>query len=274
MVFINSNEKLIFQNIQAAFSRLHQNPLIFYAESDNSVWLEMETLIERMKSKEMQDDLSYYYIISSPINIFDIYAHLKMIWQLAKGFVTKRLNFHIIIAFSNKEILTTEQLNSDCALLYEQLNQLTTKRNVPFSFETGFYFAYNVFGESRFTNTIESNEIQQFINIHNEGSSAYLMIDPSLFITGTDVQYLCDTIIQQSLQRIKNGPPVIKRDSIPLQPPVSVKELVSHINRGTYNFQDSGITEQELNQTKESIQQFQGSHTKQPLVNQILSYIR
>lgn len=276
MICIHSNEKLIFQNLLEEFQLSNEMPQFFYSESDNSVWLEMETWLEKVTNKQMEESLNYYYVIDSEMDLVDMYAHLKMIWQFAKGFVTSHLTFHVVITFANDQISKADALNNKANELFEKLNQLNLKRKPAFSFNVFFHFAYNLFGESKFVSINASSVIQQFININNESNEGvYLTINPDMLLTGTDVKLFCSKLIKERSGTSKPLMPDIYKDTVLMPKPILLKELITKINRGTFNFE--GVNKMESAKAtvlaEKQLHPFINWESDISLTEQILTYI-
>jgi hypothetical protein len=274
MICIHSNEKLVFQNLLEEFQLSNEMPQFFYSESDNSVWLEMETWLEKVTNKQMEESLVYYYVIDSEMDLVDMYAHLKLIWQFAKGFVIEHLTFHVVITFANDQISKTDALNNKAKELFEKLTQLNSKRKPAFSFDVFFHFAYNLFGESKFVSINESSVIQQFININNESNEgAYLTINPDMLLTGTDVKLFCSKLIKERSRASKPSVPDIYKDTVLMPKPILLQELISKIHRGTFNFEGGSKMGNATVLVEKQLRPFINWESNISLTDQILTYI-
>jgi len=275
MICIHSNEKLVFQNLLEAFHQIKVMPQFFYSDSDNSIWLEIETLSGMVTNKQKEESLHYYFVVDSGMDFVDMYAHLKMIWQLAKGFVTSHLFFHVIIAFANQQISETEQLNNKAKDLFCRLNHLNGKKKSTFNFQVFTHFAYNLFGDSKFVSINESSVIQQFININNDSMEGlYLTINPKLLLTGTDVKLFCAKLIKEHGTVTKSSEPNIYANTLLMPKLIQLQELIAKLKKGTFIIEEVSANDDRSLLVQKQMNPFINWESEVSLTDQIMNYIK
>lgn len=275
MICIHSNEKLIFQNLLAAFHNSGEQPQFFYAESDNSVWLEMETLLEKVTNKQVEDEFTYYFVIDHTTDPFDIYAHIKMVWQYVRGFVSSQVSLHIIVTYTNEQIGEIERIDLNAKILYKKLQNLNSKKPSRFQLDIKFHFIYNPFGDSSFVSINECCTIQQFININNLSEKGiYLSVDPELKITGTDVKEFCDNLVKSNKKILPSGSPDIFRDTMLIPKPILVHDLVSRLKMGTFAFEKMTKEQTESDKENTILSRLINWESNTSIADQIFEYIK
>lgn len=273
MICINSNEKLILQHLSEAFAKEDIQAPYFYSESENAVWLEVETWLEKMKKKLPEEDLTYYYIICGPYDLYEIYANLKMIYQLVKSSVTRSFTLNIVFSYTDADIQQTNPMTDLGYHLYSLLNGLHQKKNSKFRFDINFNFAYNVFGMYRHSDTDSKNRIQQFINLNNQAENIYLTIQPEERVTGTEVEYLCSYLLGLRKKAVKTYP-VPQRNVIPMPEPVTLDKLVSAINKGTYTLDSNVMSPEQYAMRSAFFAEWLSVDPELDFIAQILRYIK
>lgn len=271
MVCFKGDNILTLKYLSQVFQGHQEKTMTFFSESDNAIWLEYETWLNMINKKDLQDELSYYYISSFPFNLYDVYSNFRNVYHFTKGVVTRKFEYHIVITMANDEILFLDAMEKLAEQFLEKVAEVKDRYPAPFEVVIRFHAAYNVFGDNKYATLTRSNQIQQFINLFYEVNAVYLTVDPQIYVTGTDVVDLANTLYDRtkpSFQYTGKG-----FQLVPFYDPVSQAELIKGSERITCQFKEAVDDGGKQKMIKDSLLTHARLHNPAQLVKKIYQYI-
>lgn len=271
MVCCKGDNILILKYLSEVFQAEGEKLITFFSESDNAVWLEYETWLGMINKKDLQEELSYFHLSSFPFDTYDVFSNFKNSYQFARGIVSRRFEYHVVLSLVNEELLYMDSVEKLAAQFLEKAAELTSKYPSSFEVVIRLHAAYNVFGDNKFSSISNTNQIQQFINLFYDVNTAYLTVDPNIYVTGTDARSLAQTLFQRrkpGYQYIGN-----KFQMVPFSTPVSLSELVTASPRLTYQLQESPNDAKKQQLLKSCFEKYAKLKEPDQLLKQIYRYI-
>lgn len=271
MVCFKGDNILILKYLSETFQGHQEKTMTFFSESDNAIWLEYETWLNMINKKDLQEDLSYYYISTFPFNLYDAYSNFRTIYHFSKGVVNRKFEFHVVITMSNDEILFLDAMEKLAEQFLEKVTEVKERYPASFDVVIRFHAAYNVFGDNKYATLPRSNQIQQFINLFYEVNAVYLTVDPAIYVTGTDVQDLANTIYSRTRPFYQYAGKGFQL--VPFHDPASQADLIAGSERITCQFKESTDDLSKKQLVKDVLRKQAQLQDPEQLVKKIYRYI-